>query len=339
LAAPVPDIALLPLPGKATTLYVGKIALSVDEDTMRQLLQACGPVRSWKRVTDPSSGKPKGFGFCEYEDIEGVLCALRLLNNLNLDGQELLLKPNTATTRYIEAVDRQRAAAAAAAAAARAAAAEAAPPGTADGDGADAGADANGAAGEGGEPGAEPGAAPAPEPAPEPADPARAEEERDNAVLERVMALVSERAATSGGGGRRAGAAADADSFLSGLHDERRGSGGRSRSAGERGHRGGDDRSERGLEAEFAREREVERREAEARAREADRLLKERTREWERYERHAPARPAVPCAAAASLSLRAAPLSCGAPLHRAALDTPLCGGCQMPAAWTRRSCV
>ncbi len=290
---------------------------------MRALLQACGPVRSWKRVTDPSSGKPKGFGFCEYEDIEGVLCALRLLNNLNLDGQELLLKPNTATTRYIEAVDRQRAAAAAAATAARAAAAEAAPPGTADADGADAGADANGAADAGAEPGAEPGAAPAPEPAPEPADPARAEEERDNAVLERVMALVSERAATGGGGGRRA--AADADSFLSGLHDERRGSGGRSRSAGERGHRGGDDRSERAMEAEFAREREVERRETDARAREADRLLKERTREWERYERHAPARPAVPCAAAASLL-------CGSPLRRAALDTPLCGGCQMPAA-------
>ena len=44
------------------------------------------------------------------------------------------------------------------------------------------------------------------------------------------------------------------------------------------------------MEAEFAREREMERKESEARAREADRLLKERTREWERHERCAPPR-------------------------------------------------
>ena len=30
------------MPGKATTLYVGKIATSVEEETMRALLEACG---------------------------------------------------------------------------------------------------------------------------------------------------------------------------------------------------------------------------------------------------------------------------------------------------------
>jgi RNA recognition motif. (a.k.a. RRM, RBD, or RNP domain) len=88
-----------PKPGalKKTDVYVGKIALSVDDDVVMALLSACGEIKSWKRMQDPETGKPKGFGFCEFEDAEGVLRALRLLNNLSLDGQELLVKCNTAT--------------------------------------------------------------------------------------------------------------------------------------------------------------------------------------------------------------------------------------------------
>jgi len=33
---------------------------------VRALLQACGPVTSWKRMQD-SDGRPKGFGFCEFK--------------------------------------------------------------------------------------------------------------------------------------------------------------------------------------------------------------------------------------------------------------------------------
>ena len=53
-------------------------------------------------MQDPETNKSKGFGFCEFETAEGVLRALRLLHNLSLDGQELLLKCNTATQRYID---------------------------------------------------------------------------------------------------------------------------------------------------------------------------------------------------------------------------------------------
>lgn len=87
---------------KSTTLYVGKIAASVPDDVIKSLLDSCGPVKSWKPMQDPETNKSKGFGFCEYETAEGVLRALRLLHNLSLDGQELLLKCNTATQRYID---------------------------------------------------------------------------------------------------------------------------------------------------------------------------------------------------------------------------------------------
>jgi RNA-binding protein 25 len=87
-------------PKPASTVYVGKIAPSVPDGVVRELLEACGAVKSWNAVKEPS-GASKGFGFCEFADADGALRALRLLHNLELDGQELLLKPNTATQKYL----------------------------------------------------------------------------------------------------------------------------------------------------------------------------------------------------------------------------------------------
>ena len=96
MTAPRPQL----MPEKSTTVYVGKIAASVDDAVVRSSLDACGTVKSWKPLQDPETQKPKGFGFCEFEDAESVLRALRLLNGLALDGQDLLLKCNTATQKY-----------------------------------------------------------------------------------------------------------------------------------------------------------------------------------------------------------------------------------------------
>ncbi|XP_039017875.1 RNA-binding protein 25-like isoform X2 [Hibiscus syriacus] len=81
-----------------TTVYIGKIAPSVDNDFMLSLLHLCGSVKSWKR---PSNGAPKSFGFCEFESAEGVLRALRLLSKFNIDGQELMVNVNQATKDYL----------------------------------------------------------------------------------------------------------------------------------------------------------------------------------------------------------------------------------------------
>lgn len=54
-------------------------------------MQLCGGIKSWKRAQDPTTGSPKGFGFCEFESAEGVLRALRLLNKYSLEGQELVV--------------------------------------------------------------------------------------------------------------------------------------------------------------------------------------------------------------------------------------------------------
>ncbi|XP_034682825.1 RNA-binding protein 25 isoform X1 [Vitis riparia] len=85
-----------------TTVYVGKIASTVENDFILSLLQVCGPVKSWKHAQYPIDGTPRGLGFCEFESPEGVLRALRLLTKFNVDGQELVLNVNQATREYLE---------------------------------------------------------------------------------------------------------------------------------------------------------------------------------------------------------------------------------------------
>ncbi|KAL4586921.1 hypothetical protein LXL04_011569 [Taraxacum kok-saghyz] len=98
-----PPVSLIPPAEKPmTTVYVGKIASSVDNEFMLSLLQLCGPVKSWKRVPDPTTGALKGFGFCEFGNVEGVLRALRLLSKLSIDGQELMLNFDKATKEYLK---------------------------------------------------------------------------------------------------------------------------------------------------------------------------------------------------------------------------------------------
>ena len=48
-----------------------------------------GPVVSLKLIQDPSTGKPRGFGFCEYEDAETAMSACRNLAGRELNGRPL----------------------------------------------------------------------------------------------------------------------------------------------------------------------------------------------------------------------------------------------------------
>ncbi|KAI3497703.1 hypothetical protein L1887_33194 [Cichorium endivia] len=97
-----PVNTITPAEKPMTTVYVGKIASSVDNEFMLSLFQLCGPVKSWKRVPDPTTGALKGFGFCEFGNVEGVLRALRLLSKLSIDGQELMLNFDNATKEYLK---------------------------------------------------------------------------------------------------------------------------------------------------------------------------------------------------------------------------------------------
>ncbi len=46
-------------------LYVGNISYSTTEDELKELFSKCGEVSSVKIITDPHTGRAKGFGFVE----------------------------------------------------------------------------------------------------------------------------------------------------------------------------------------------------------------------------------------------------------------------------------
>ncbi|KAJ3093313.1 hypothetical protein HDU96_002384, partial [Phlyctochytrium bullatum] len=75
---------------KLTTVFVGSITEGVYDSWMERILRTCGVVRNWKRVTD-SNARPKGFGFCIYDNAESVWRALKVLGGegLNRPGLEL----------------------------------------------------------------------------------------------------------------------------------------------------------------------------------------------------------------------------------------------------------
>ncbi|KZV67940.1 hypothetical protein PENSPDRAFT_653670 [Peniophora sp. CONT] len=94
---------------RAVTLFVGSISGGITDDFLSKLLAACGPITSFKRLITPAN-KPQGFGFAEFEDADGALRAITLLNNVELpaleDGcvnKKLLVKADEKTKTYLDA--------------------------------------------------------------------------------------------------------------------------------------------------------------------------------------------------------------------------------------------
>ena len=72
-----------------STVFVGNIFYEVTEDMLVKLLSEVGPVKSLRLVCDRETGKPKGFGFCEFFDVMTADSAVRNLNGRELSGRTL----------------------------------------------------------------------------------------------------------------------------------------------------------------------------------------------------------------------------------------------------------
>ncbi|KAJ8521715.1 hypothetical protein ONZ45_g1649 [Pleurotus djamor] len=101
-------------PQKTATLFVGSISGGITDAFMNQLLTACGPINSFKRLITPAN-KPQGFGFAEFVDPDGALRALQLLNGVELpaleDGcanKKLLVKADEKTKLFLDAHSAQK---------------------------------------------------------------------------------------------------------------------------------------------------------------------------------------------------------------------------------------
>lgn len=84
-----------------TTVFVGNISDRAPDAMVRQMLQRCGNVLSWKRVQG-ASGKLQAFGFCEYENPEATLRCMRLLNEWEITDKKLVVKVDAKTKTLLD---------------------------------------------------------------------------------------------------------------------------------------------------------------------------------------------------------------------------------------------
>lgn len=73
----------------ATKLYVGNISYQVSEDDLRGLFTQAGEVVSVKLITDPQTGRGRGFGFVEMATEEDAKKAISMFNGKEFEGRAL----------------------------------------------------------------------------------------------------------------------------------------------------------------------------------------------------------------------------------------------------------
>jgi RNA recognition motif-containing protein len=61
-------------------LYVGNLSFKTTEDNLRELFAKAGEVASVHLITDPHTGRIKGFGFVEMGSEADALKAIQMLN-------------------------------------------------------------------------------------------------------------------------------------------------------------------------------------------------------------------------------------------------------------------
>lgn len=71
------------------SVFVGNIPFDATEEELLAHFSQVGPVVAFRAVTDRETGRPKGYGFCEYRNAETALSAARNLNDLELNGRAL----------------------------------------------------------------------------------------------------------------------------------------------------------------------------------------------------------------------------------------------------------
>ncbi|KAF9045242.1 hypothetical protein BJ165DRAFT_1415368 [Panaeolus papilionaceus] len=70
-------------------VFVGNVPYNMGEDQLIEVFKSVGQVVGFRLVFDRDTGKPKGYGFCEFADHETAASAVRNLNNTDVGGRPL----------------------------------------------------------------------------------------------------------------------------------------------------------------------------------------------------------------------------------------------------------
>ncbi|TFK64699.1 RNA-binding domain-containing protein [Pluteus cervinus] len=74
----------------SSTLFIGNLSFSVDEDAVWNTFTDYG-VKSVRLPTDRDTGRPKGFGYVEFESVDGAKKAFEELAGSEIDGRAIRL--------------------------------------------------------------------------------------------------------------------------------------------------------------------------------------------------------------------------------------------------------
>jgi len=74
----------------SNTLFVGNLSFDVTEDTVWSFFGDYG-VKNVRLPTDRDTGRPKGFGYVEFEDIDGAKKAFEATNGADIEGRSIRL--------------------------------------------------------------------------------------------------------------------------------------------------------------------------------------------------------------------------------------------------------
>ncbi|KAI4273206.1 MAG: hypothetical protein LQ337_004794 [Flavoplaca oasis] len=70
-------------------VFIGNIPYQLSDEAVVEIASTCGQVVSFRLVSDPDTGKPRGYGFCEYTDKDAAASAIRNLDGYEVMGREL----------------------------------------------------------------------------------------------------------------------------------------------------------------------------------------------------------------------------------------------------------
>ena len=89
----------------AKKIYVGNLNFATTEDQLSNLFAQYGTVVSSDVITDRYSGRSRGFGFVEMEDVDAADAAISALDGFEYDGRALRVneansKPRRTNDRY-----------------------------------------------------------------------------------------------------------------------------------------------------------------------------------------------------------------------------------------------
>ena len=75
----------------STRLFVGNLPFSMTEDSLKALFEIAGPIAFVRIVIDRETGRPKGFGFVEFERPESAASAIAQFSGRTIAGRSLVV--------------------------------------------------------------------------------------------------------------------------------------------------------------------------------------------------------------------------------------------------------